>query len=227
MNLRRRFKTAGAALAALLVCALLHSDAVRAENAETIFEETDEVVYSEAAISASRSESIKLPVADSFAVTIPADFVPDSVPGRFICRRYPLDSANIAVQTILLEDETAFTNAERRAMEERGEAQTRVRREYTNLTADMLEAALNETLEDPLQLKVTKFVSMTLKRDSDGAVFPGFRANAEITGAPKPVTEEIYIVISDTRIFTVTYARASDDEFEEQFRKSAATIAVY
>ena len=138
-----------------------------------------------------------------------------------------MDAASITVQTTFLEEEEKITNAQRRALEEKGEPQTTVRREYTRLTAEILEAGLNEALGDSLQLKVTEFVSMTLKRESDGAVFPGFRAHAEVSGAKKPVTEDIYILFSDSRIFTVTYARAEDDEFEEQFRKSAASIAVY
>ena len=224
MNFFRRYKATGAAVAALLVCVLWHTGDV---HAEPVFEKADGVVYSEAALSAARMEATELPSAASFAVTIPAGFAPDSVPGRFVCERYPLDSAIITVQTTFLTGETRYTNAERRVMEENGEKVTTVHREYTMMTGDMLEAALNETLEDPLQIRVTSFVSMTLQRASDGAVFPGFHARAELSGALKPVTEDIYILFSEDRIFTVTYALASDDEFGEQFRKSAASIAVY
>ncbi|MCR4763325.1 MAG: hypothetical protein K5696_07325 [Lachnospiraceae bacterium] len=167
------------------------------------------------------------PRAESFAVTLPAEFVPDKTPGRYICRRYPLDAANITVEVVNLAQEKKLTNAEKRALESAGETILHVSRDYAMLTASAYEEAANAALTDGLSLKVSEFVHTTTRRASDGVSFPGFRIRAELSGGKKPILEEIYIVLSEDRLFTVTYAQASDDEFDGLFRKSASTIAVY
>ncbi|MCR5675269.1 MAG: hypothetical protein K6G16_06105 [Lachnospiraceae bacterium] len=192
-----------------------------------MLEPTDETVYPTQSIGVLPEKNAKLPDASSFSVTLPEEFLPDATPGRYVCRRWPLDAANITVEVTVLSEEPKYTNAEKREMEARGEKVQRVVRDYTDLTAAVFEEAANAALSDGLSFKVKSFVHTTTRRASDGVSFPGFRIGAELSGGLKPVTEEIHIVLSDDRIFTVTYAQASDDEFDELFKKSAATITVY
>ncbi len=169
-----------------------------------------------------------LPTAASFAVMIPDGFVPDSTPGRYICDHYPLDSANITVTSTSLTEMEHYTNAEKRDMEERGEEVPPIRQTaYTELTAKDFEASVNASLTDGLTLSVTSFECITLRRVADDARFPGFHIIGSLNGAIKPILQEPYLVLSRDRVFTVTYAQASDDGFDELFRQSIATISVY
>ena len=224
MNSRKMQNKGGAALAALILCAAVCTPQV---HAQAIMEPADKIVYSEEELLGASYSQTELPEAASFAVRIPSDFVADKVPGRFICKRYPLDSAQITVENITLADDTLYTNEEKRERLADGETIQTKRRAYTGLTAAIFESRANAALEEGLSLKVVSFEKTSVRRASDGTAFPGFRIRAEIKGGKKPIMEEVYIYLSDDRIFTVSYAQASDDEFDDAFAESAASIAVY
>ena len=169
----------------------------------------------------------ELPHAASFAVTIPPEFKPSDKEGVFIARRYPLDSANITVSLVDLAEEAALTNNEKAAMSERGETRSSLVRLYTSLTKDKWLEAAQGMLDEGLELSVKTFEKTAIRRPSDGTSFPGYRIVAEITGAKKVITEDVRMFISDDKVFTVTYARASDDEFDDIFAESIKSITVY
>ncbi|MBQ3789754.1 MAG: hypothetical protein II800_02350 [Lachnospiraceae bacterium] len=174
-----------------------------------------------------RATAESLIAANSFAVVIPPEFVPGDQPGQYVTEHWPLDAACITVTSVPLDEEKRYTNAERREMVARGEEVPMTRRDYTSLTAQRFEREARAALADGMTLKVTSFVNIRVKRDADGASFPGFRISTEIGGASKTIRSEIYLILSANRVFTVTYAQAEDDDFEELFRKSADTIRAY
>ncbi len=169
----------------------------------------------------------ELPHAASFAVTIPPQFKPGEKEGVFIANRYPLDSANITVSVVDLAEEAALTNNQKAEMSERGETKSSLVRLYTSLTKDKWLEAAQGMLDDGLEIKLKTFEKTSIRRPSDGTSFPGYRIIAVITGAKKEITEEVRMFISDDKVFTVTYAKASDDEFEDIFAESIKSITVY
>ena len=169
----------------------------------------------------------ELPHAASFSVTIPPEFKPTDKEGVFVARRYPLDSANITVSLVDLKEEAALTNNEKAAMSERGETKSSLIRLYTSLTKDKWLEAAQGMLDEGLEISLKTFEKTSIRRPSDGTSFPGYRIVAEITGAKKGITEDVRMFISDDKVFTVTYARASDDEFEDIFAESLRSITVY
>lgn len=174
-----------------------------------------------------RATADSLIAADSFAVVIPPEFVPGDQPGEFVTKHWPLDAACITVTSVPLTEEKRYTNAERREMIARGEEVPLTRRDYTSLTAEKFEREARSALEDGMTLKVTDFVNIRVRRDADGASFPGFRIRTEIGGSNKMIRSEIYLILAANRVFTVTYAQAEDDDFDEIFKNSADTIRAY
>ena len=215
-----------AALAALMI---LSGRRALAEQATTqsASADTKQPGSTQPAIDKPASGETDLPHAVSFAVTIPPEFMPSDKEGVFIARRYPLDSANITVSIVDLSEEKALTNNEKAAMSERGETRSSLKRLYASLTKDQWTKAAEEMLEEGLELQVDTFEKITLRRPSDGTSFPGYRIVSRMTGARKDITEETRMYVSDDKVFTVTYAWASDDEFEDVFAQSIRSITVY
>lgn len=168
-----------------------------------------------------------LPHALSFSAVIPPEFKPSDMPGVFVTSRYPLDAANITVSIVDIAEEAALTNSEKAAMSERGETRASLKRLYASLTKDAWTKAATEMMEDGLELSVESFDRITLRRASDGTAFPGYRIISKITGAKKDITEETRMFISDDKVFTVSCAWASDDEFEDIFAECFRSIAAY
>lgn len=216
----RRLTAAALLMAGLMLAAV-------PVRAEALGEPVDGIVWPEQTIGVLPQTDAALPSAASFSVIIPDAFHQEEGTGRYICERWPLDAATVTVDITELDSEEQYTNAQKREMKERGETVRQVRKDYARLTALEFEKALSATLEEGLTLKVKDFVHTTTKRASDGASFPGYRITTEITGESRSILQEIYIILSEDKICTVTYAQASDDEFAEIYKKSAATIKVY
>ena len=81
--------------------------------------------------------------------------------------------------------------------------------------------AYNQSYGNDVGFKVASFDRITI----DG--FPGYHITSEFQVAEQPrIHQTVYIILSKYRTFTVTYQRAGDDECEEFFEQSAATLHV-
>lgn len=234
MDVRRAWTVLMIALCLVLCPIIVHAQAAEQDvSAQTGAEESTEAGTAaipeppRMEIGEARAAADSLVAADSFAVVIPPEFIPGDLPGQYVTEHWPLDAACITVTSVPLEEEKRYTNAERREMIARGEEVPLTRRDYIGLTADRFEREARAALEEGMTLKVTSFVNIRVRRDSDGASFPGFRIRTEIGGSSKKITEEIYLILSANRVFTVTYAQAEDDDFDQVFLSSADTIRAY
>ncbi len=156
---------------------------------------------------------------------VPPEFVPGETKGLFINKNHPMESSSIMYSHYDNGADVVLTNREKAALEEAGQVQPKVTDESGNLTKDIyqetISAAYNSEYGEDVGYTVKSFNRITV----DG--YPGYK----IEGTFKATDEEtvhqtVYMLLSKYRTFTITYQRAEDDDCEEFFEQSAATIHV-
>jgi hypothetical protein len=163
----------------------------------------------------------ELKTATSCSFVIPNEFVPGPEKGLFINRNHPMESSSIKYSYYDNEKDKILTNREKAEALASGEME--IIDESLNLTKEIYQETMSAAYDNEYQEKVGFKVEKFEKIKVDG--YHGFK----IVSSYQPTDEEVihqtvYMLISKYRMFTVTYQRAEDDDCEEFFENSAATI---
>ena len=134
-----------------------------------------------------------------------------------------MESATISYNCYNNGMDKVLTNREKKELEASG--QKSVLDASRNLTKEIyqeqLAAAYASEYGEGVGFEVSSFDKITI----DG--FPGYKivSTFKPTGS-EVIHQTVYMILSRYRVFTVTYQRAEDDDFEEVFEKSAESIHV-
>ena len=168
--------------------------------------------------------SDQLKEASYCSFVIPPEFVPGSEKGQFINKNYPMESSLIRYSYYDNGLDELVTNREKQARSK--EENVKVTDKTENLTKEIYEETLAEAYNAAYGENVGYSVSSFDRIRVDG--YPGFRIEASYKAADEvAVHQTVYMILSKYRTFTVTYQRAEDDECEEHFAESSATIHVH
>ncbi len=155
---------------------------------------------------------------------IPPEFVPGSQKGLFINKNHPMESSSINYSYSDNGLDSRPTNRDR--LEQQDGPLPTYTFEAVNLTKEIYQDALSEAYNNEYGTDVGYSVSSFDNITVDG--YPGYRIMASFkAGDEETVHQTVYMLLSKYRTFTVTYQRADDDECEEFFEESAATIHVH
>lgn len=164
-----------------------------------------------------------LGVATQCSFVIPPEFVPDEEQGLFRNKDYPMESSSIKYSIYYNGKDKVLTNREKQALLSSGELS--LVDESENLTKEIYQDTMKGAYAQKYGQDVGYEVTSFSKKSFDG--FPGFKITAELQPADEPkVYQTAYIILSRYRTFSITYQRAEDDECEDLFDASAATIHV-
>ncbi len=154
---------------------------------------------------------------------IPPEFIPGEEKGLFINKNHPMESSSIMYSSYDNGADVALTNRQKAEQKEQGI--TPPQDETQNLTKDIYQetiaAAYNSAYGEDVGYTVSSFNRITI----DG--YPGYKIVGTYQASDEEVVHQtVYMLLSKYRTFTVTYQRAEDDDCEEFFEESAATIHV-
>lgn len=162
-----------------------------------------------------------LKTATSCSFVVPNEFVPGTEKGFFINKNHPMESSSIKFSYYDNEKDKVLTNREKAAVLSSGEME--IIDESLNLTREIYQDTMSAAYDNEYQQKVGFKVETFEKIKIDG--YPGFKIVSSYQPADQEVIHQTaYMLISKYRMFTVTYQRAEDDDCEEFFENSAATI---
>ena len=118
----------------------------------------------------------------------------------------------------------ALTNREKQALAESGQVQ--VTDESENLTKEIyqetISAAYNSLYGEDVGYSVSSFDKIKI----DG--YPGYKIIGTYQASEEEMVHQtVYMILSRYRTFTIMYQRAEDDDCEEYFAESSATIHVH
>jgi hypothetical protein len=168
----------------------------------------------------SRAEDERLKEARSCSFVIPPEFVPSTQPGLFINKNHPMESSTIQYSYYDNGNDLKMTNREKEAASQSplkplDEPELLSKEVYQ----ETLAAAYNSEYGQDVGFNVSSFDKISV----DG--YPGFKIVSSFkVGDEETVHQTVYMLISRYRVFTVTYQRAEDDDCEDTFLTSAATI---
>lgn len=170
---------------------------------------------------AEAAEDLKRAVQCSFV--IPSDFRATAEKGVFENVNAPMESSTIRFSYYDNGRDRVLTNREKQELEASGEAE--IIDESLNLTEDLyqraLSAAYTKQYGKDVGFKVTSFDKIKV----DG--YPGYKIRADYQAPDEErIYQTTYIIVSSNRMFTISFQRAEDDDCEELFEESAATIHV-
>ena len=166
-----------------------------------------------------QEEDLKTATFCSFVV--PTDFVAGTEKGMFINKNYPMESSSIKFSFYDNEKDKVLTNREKAQVLASGEME--IIDESLNLTKDIYQETMSAAYDNEYQQNVGFKVEAFDKIKIDG--YPGFKIVSSYQASGEEVVHQtVYMLISKYRMFTITYQRAEDDDCQEQFDNSAATI---
>ena len=154
---------------------------------------------------------------------IPPDYVPSDESGVFKNKSYPMESSSISYSVYYNGKDKVMTNRE--AAEYKASGRADIVDESLNLTKEIYEsnmiAAYNKEYSENVDFSVNSFDKITV----DG--YPGFKIVSEYKPSDmEKIHQTVYMIISKYRTFTISFQRADDDDCQEIFERSAATIHV-
>ena len=153
---------------------------------------------------------------------IPPFFIPGEEPGLFVNESYPMESSSIKYSFYDNGKDKVLTNREKLELQN---APYRIEDMSASITQDIYEETMSEVYNQDYGTDVGFSVSSFDKKSFDG--FPGYRIKSDFKVGEEPqIHQEVYIILSKYRTFTITYQRADDDDCEALFEESAATIHV-
>ncbi len=177
-------------------------------------------IMADKAISSLAADDIGTAVQCSFIV--PPEFVPGPEKGLFITESYPMDSSSIRYSYYDNGKDKVLTNREK--IELQNELYI-IEDMSSKLTKEAYQKLMSDSYEKTYGKDVRFAVSSFDNRIFDG--FPGYCIKSDFKVGEEPtIYQDVYIILSKYRTFTITYQRAADDECEELFKKSAASIHV-
>lgn len=153
---------------------------------------------------------------------VPPDFAPGEEAGLFINKSFPMESSSIKFSFYDNGENKVLTNREKI---ERENATFVISDMSENLTKEIYQSTMLDAYNQNYGSDVGFTVDSFNKTSFDG--FPGYHITSEFQIEEQPrIHQTVYIILSKYRTFTVTYQRAEDDECEDEFKESAATIHV-
>ena len=153
---------------------------------------------------------------------IPPFFIPGEEPELFVNESYPMESSSIKYSFYDNGKDKVLTNREKLELQN---APYRIEDMSASITQDIYEETMSEVYNQDYGTDVGFSVSSFDKKSFDG--FPGYRIISDFKVGEEPqIHQEVYIILSKYRTFTITYQRADDDDCEALFEESAATIHV-
>ncbi len=163
-------------------------------------------------------------IAWACTMSIPPVFKPGSEVGVFVNNSYPMESSIIRYDVYYNGLDEPVTNREKL---ERGDtpvpdtiSQTR------NLTKEIyqetMSSAYNEEYGEDVGFSVSSFEDIVIDD------CPGFKIVSEYkAGDEEKIHQTVYLLVSQYRVFTITFQRAEDDDCESYFEEVASTIRVH
>ena len=144
--------------------------------------------------------------------------------GIFVSSHAPLDSSNISYKIIENDDTAGMTNNERAEYLKENSGKDNEEIDYSALTKEIFDQKMTAAYKK-LYGNDTDFSLDSFEEKSfDGC--SGYAAECMITPESQKIIQNIYIVNADTKTYIITYSQAEDDDKEEIFAQSAATIHV-
>ncbi len=168
----------------------------------------------------------ELPKASYCSFAIPPEFVPGKEKGLFINKNHPMESSMVRYSYYDNGKENALTNRQKLEKADSEELQPVIADKSTELTRDIYEKAVSKAYMkeygQDVGFKVSSFDNIKI----DG--YPGFKIESSFKkGEDETVYQTVMLLMSKYRTFTITYQRAEDDECQETFEESQATIHVH
>ncbi len=155
---------------------------------------------------------------------IPSTFEPGQEKGLFINKMHPMESSTIRYSVYYNGLDVVLTNREMQELKDHGGPT--ISNESQRLTKEMYEQkvseAYNEQYGEDVGFAVSSFENITI----DG--YPGFKIESSYkAGDQEQIHQTVFMMLSKYRTFTITYQRAEDDDCEELFSNSQATIHIH
>ncbi len=154
---------------------------------------------------------------------IPEGFYPCETKGLYINEHYPLESASISYSVTDIPQDAILTNAEKAAGKDPSATDEELL--YDELTKEMYEEIQIENYKelygDNIDFTVENFEEYLFDN------YPGYRISTRFTPeGSQTIYQDITMILSSNKIFTIVYARAEDDDFAAAFEESKNTIHV-
>ncbi len=154
---------------------------------------------------------------------VPSGFGPTDTPGTYVNEFYPLESANVTYKMTLIPQDKILTNAQKAAGEDASGTDEDLL--YDELTKEMYEEIQAENYTalygENIGFKVEDFKDINIDD------FPGYMITTSFTPEDsEKIHQTVIIVLSKNKVYTVVYSRAEDDDFDEAFIDSIASIHV-
>ena len=154
---------------------------------------------------------------------IPSEFTYESESGLFVNKNEPMESSSISYDIYDNGKNITLTNREKK--KNPASIDKAVVDNTSNLTKSEYEKAISASYEEAfgedVGFKVDSFENITI----DG--YPGYHIESyfKVSGQ-QTIYQSVYMILSKYKTFTITYQRAEDDQCQELFENSAATIHV-
>lgn len=154
---------------------------------------------------------------------VPEGFVPGSDPGVYVNENNPLESANISYNVTEIPQDKVLTNSEKEQGVDPSSTEEELR--YDELTEEMYDEIQRANYEDLYGANIGFSIDTFEQKEIDG--FPSYHIKLSFTPEnSQKIYQEVIMVLSSNRVFTIVYSRAEDDYFEEAFSESIDTIHV-
>jgi len=151
-----------------------------------------------------------------------SNFVSTDVKGLFVNRYRPMESSSVSYSVYDNGADAMLTNREKAELAQKGQGMDSM----DKLDKHKYESAISEAYANEYGADVGFKVETFENIEIDG--YPGYKiiSSYEPEGS-QVIHQNVYIIRSKNRTFTITYQRAADDECEESFEISAQTIRVH
>ena len=162
--------------------------------------------------------------ASCVSFVIPSQFEPGLERGLFVNKQYPMESSTIQYDCYNNGKDELLTNKEKQALAEKDEPV--ISDESLRLSKEIFEDAVSRTYNEEYGEEVGYSVSSFNQMSIDG--YPGYKIEGSFkVSDQETVYQTVYMILSKYKTFTITYQRAEDDDCEDLFADSQATIHVH
>ena len=154
---------------------------------------------------------------------VPSDFVLQAETDTFVNKNEPMESSSISYNIYDNGKNITLTNREKKRNP--ASIEKAVIDNTANLTKSeyekLLSESYNEAFGSDVDFTVESFENITI----DG--YPGYHIESSfMVPDQQKAYQTVYMIMSKYKTFTITYQRAEDDNCQELFEQSAATIHV-
>ncbi|SFB84398.1 hypothetical protein [Butyrivibrio sp. YAB3001] len=154
---------------------------------------------------------------------VPPEMDATTKKGLFEHLNFPMESCTISYSVYDNGEDKVLTNREKKAIEESGDKV--VLYDPENLTKEIYQETISAAYNKEYGQNVGCHVESFEKIDIDG--YPGYKISLTYKNADEEkIYQTAFIIVSKYKVFTVTYQRAEDDDCQEMFDISQASIHV-